>query len=328
MYLVNDNIASTEEHRIFKVKAYHDILATITKPIFDAVEDGVNILCGDSNRQHCFPPFARYIADYEEQRDLAAILQLRCTKCEIPTYSKTNTHPDLVHHWRREFPPRTMLEAMQLCGYYRNDPQRLRQEFGYLPGIMPFSDAPREPQLGCTIFDALAPDTLHQVTKNFWDRLVKQWVNGAIEKQNNASKLRVQAEIDQHLKQLPPFPGLRHFSKGIDSIDRRTGQEFKNLLHVYLSVIRGIASLEVMRLTQSDLEIHRLSMYRTHTDNRDYALGGNPGVDGTLQLLEKAIRDFWEILMDPKLVWIREAIVKPGWWAPKLHLMQHYADEV
>lgn len=328
MCLVVDNVASTDEHRIFKVKAYHDILAAIMKPIFDAAEDGVNILCGDGYRRHCFPRLAQYIADYEEQRDLAGILQGRCTKCQIPIYSKIETDPSLMHHWRRDFPPRTTADAMYLREHLRDDPDQLRRTFGYLPGIAPFSDSPHEPQPGCTIFDALAPDTLHQVTKNFFDRLVQQWVKGAIEHQSQASKARIQAEIDQRLKQLPPFPGLRHFSNGMGHIERWTGQEYKNLLRVYLGVIRGIATPEVVRLVQTYLEIHRLSMYRTHTDNHDCLPDGNPRVDGTLQLLENSIEDFWEILMAPRSVWIQAGIVQPGWWAPKLHLMQHYAHAV
>jgi hypothetical protein len=328
VFLVEDNVATTDEHRLFRVRAYHDIIADIVKPLFDAAEDGVNLLCGDGNRRHCFPRFAQYIADYEEQRELAGILQLRCPKCMIPTYSKTNPDPDLEHHWRRQFEPRTMLQSMHLRGHLRDDPDILRQQYGYLPEITPFCEAPHEPQPGCTIFDALAPDTLHGVTKNFFDRVVQKWVKGAMEKQSSASKALIEAEIDQRLKQLPPFPGLRHFSKGMSHIDRWTGKEYKNLLRVYLGVIRGIAKPEVVRLVEAYLEIHRLSMYRSHTDNRDCAPGGDPGVDGTLQLLEKAIRNFWEILMDPELVWVKEGIVHPGWWAPKLHLMQHYPDEI
>ena len=295
-------------------------------PIFAAAEDGFNVLCGDGQRRHCFPRFAQYIADYEEQRDLAGITSLRCTKCKIPPYLKRNPTPT-VHHWRRRFPPRTMEDAMNLRGLHEDDPDRLRREFGYLPGVVPFSDAPREPQPGCTVFDALAPDTLHQVTKNFFDRLM-QWVKQALEKEVGASRAKIQAEIDQRLKQLPPFPGLRHFSNGISHVDRWTGQEYKNLLRVYLGVIRGLGSADVISLVKVYLDVHRLSMYKSHTDNRDCRPDGRPEVAGTLQLLEAAVEDLWENLMDPQKVWIREGIVQPGWWTPKLHLMQHYSDEV
>jgi hypothetical protein len=297
------------------------------EPVFAAAEDGVNILCGDGVRRLCFPRFAGYIADYEEQRDLAGILQGRCTKCTIPVFSANNPQAT-IHHWRRTFKPRTWEDAMNLRERLGDDSDRLGKEFGYLPDVLPFSDGPRQPQPGCTMFDALAPDTLHQVTKNFHDRLVKQWVNEGIHLGQAVALPDLLAEIDQRMKQLPPFGGLRHFSNGISAVERWTGQEYKNLLRVYLGVIRGIADTDVVRLVKAYLDVHRLSMYRTHTDNRDCLPNGRPEVKGTLQMLEDAVSKMWDILMHPKKVWIRKGIVQPGWWAPKLHLMQHYADEI
>lgn len=313
---------------MFKLRAYHDIIGMIMRPIFAAVENGVNILCGDGQQRLCFPRFAQYIADYEEQRDLAGIMSLRCTKCAIPTSSVTDP-ARTQEHWLREFEARTMEHSMQLRGHYRLNPKLLRQTYGYLAGIVPFSDAP-EPVPGCTMYHALAPDTLHQVTKNFWDRLVKRWVRDAVLVENypRVSAAKLDAELDLRLKQLSPFSGLRHFSKGISHVERWTGQEYKSLLRVYLGVIRGIASPDVVKLVKAYLEVHRLAMYRSHTDNRDCLSGGNREVDGTLQLLEKAVVKMWEILMDPSKIWIRAGIVRQGWWAPKLHLMQHYADEI
>ena len=147
------------------------------------MEDGINLMCPDGQRRLCFPVLAQYIADYEEQRVLASILNGYCPKCMIPWYHKPRGEGDLhsnvqEENWRafsfpgslpktkwtghrQVFTPqathtsRTGFDAKRLRSLHRNEPATLHK-FGYHV-TKPFT----ERHIYSDIYSALAPDLLH-----------------------------------------------------------------------------------------------------------------------------------------------------------------------
>jgi len=232
-----------EQYKDWKRGVVHDVLEYILRPLVAHMEDGVNLLCPDGNRRHCFPVLAQYVADYEEQRLLASILQGFCPKCVIPAFRKNDSEsmgpgrgniPQSLEEEDQEFlvdasilqhshGPRENDDAQRLRRVHKDDPKTLRR-FGY-HGTIPFT----ERHVFTSIYDALAPDLLHQVSKCFYD-YVHQWVLAIIgdqtpdalrkRKRTNTtgtkpSKRKTRGEIDARFSQLPPYPGLRSFREGI-----------------------------------------------------------------------------------------------------------------
>ena len=73
-----------------RLAGYHQTLHHIMQPLNNVMDDGVLILCGDGKQRLCFPRFATYIADYEEQRQLASILSGYCPNVLFP---RSDTDP-------------------------------------------------------------------------------------------------------------------------------------------------------------------------------------------------------------------------------------------
>ena len=47
-------------------------------------------------------------------------------------------------------------------------------------------------------------------------------------------------ELDNRLSSIPRFPGLKIFKNGLENIKRFTANEFRNMMKVFLFVIKGI----------------------------------------------------------------------------------------
>jgi Plavaka transposase len=215
-----------------------------------------------------------------------------------------------------------MDEAKRLRALYKiNHDDSL--SYGLL-STMPFTE--RHPY--SEICECLAPDLLHQVTKCFYD-YVHEWLLELVtvrrdskhatltakEKAKCPTLKSVKGEFDARFSHLPPYPSLRQFRKGLSCTSRWTGNEFRNMIKVYVGVVHGLVPEDASRLVKTYLDIHRLSSYISHTKD-------------TLEMLDMAIAEFWKILMNPHGSFIKFGIMKPGWHAPKLHYLRHYSQWV
>jgi hypothetical protein len=303
-----------------RLAGYHQTLHHIMQPLNNVMDDGVLILCGDGKQRLCFPRFATYIADYEEQRQLASILSGYCPKCIIPAFRHGS---DDVNPWCEREPhlPRDQHDALRCRAMYEaNGDLATLRSFGYHP-VTPFSD--HNPIPGCSMHNALAPDLLHQVSKNFLD-MVHFKVMLVMVAELGVSKEKVRDELDARFTQIPLYPGLKRFGRGISKISRWQGKEYKEMLRIYLGIIRGLVQAPAIRMVKAYLDIQRLSHYDSHTDDE----GRETGSRGTLQLLEDAVDEFWDGMMDENGTLMKNSIVPPGWYTMKLHLPRHYADYV
>jgi hypothetical protein len=305
----------------------HDILHSILLPLQNVMEDGINLMCPDGQRRLCFPVIQQYIADYEEQRMLASILSGYCPKCTIPSHRKSQLRaevdgqnlpqhqpPATYSSGMITYPRRDGDEAKRLRNRYRRidkfRPNLDLEAFGYhethpFTEHYPFSD----------IYEVLAPDRLHQILKLSYDRLASEWIQKVIEATENLSDKKAHGEIDARYTQIPPYPGLRHFTKGIFKTKRWTGNEHRAMMAVYAGVVKGIVPEACEALVKVWLDIIRMSHYKSHTDS-------------TLQLLATAINSFWKQLWDSRGPFVKHEAVVAGWHSPKVHYFQHYTEYI
>src|SRR5271170_575993 len=157
--IIKDKDASQERTQIF-----HDQLKFILQPLFDVMTDGVNLLCGDGKRRWCFPRLAAFMGDYEEAWRVCGVTRNYCVVCTMPSLRGKDVDPAIN---RKNCPPRTSEESLRLRTSYKAQPDELRK-YGYQAINLFTDDAPFP---GCSIYDSVAPDLLHQASKNFYDQV-------------------------------------------------------------------------------------------------------------------------------------------------------------
>ena len=81
---------------------------------------------------------------------------------------------------------------------------------------------------GCSIHDAVTPDLLHQVFKNFYDQIFKKWLVGV--KAEGVTDEALKAELDSHFQHILSYPRLKWFDRGIIYIPQWTGAEYKTMM--------------------------------------------------------------------------------------------------
>jgi Plavaka transposase len=221
-----------------------------------------------------------------------------------------NTHPTPTPvAFAADFPRRTEMEARTLRLKMTSDELK---EHGY-HDTMPFTEYFGVVDNHVDIHRILAPDLLHQASKCFYDYIHK-WVIAVIEKAKGSSE-KTKGEIDARFSQIPPYPTLRAFRKGLSTTNRWTGNEYKQMLRVYIGVIKGLVPDSVVEIVKFYLHVHRLSHFVSHTDD-------------TLKMLENSIRRMAQLRNDPDGPLVSMKIIPSGWRCPKFHMMDHYTEWV
>jgi len=295
----------TEEYQAWKRGVFHDVIDHILDPLKKVMEDGINILCPDGQRRHCFPVVAQYIADYEEQRVLASILSGYCPKCTIPAFKSTEG----IHGVEQAgHEPREEFEATRLRNLYKHPRDwATLKHWGYhatLPFTLAYPHA--------DIHSAVAPDLLHQACKCFFD-YIHVWVLQVIDL--SYGKTKAKGELDARFSRLPPYSALKPFRRGISAMSRWTGKEYKAMARSYLGVIKGLVPDECLLMVKKYLDVVRLSHYTSHDD-------------GTLKFLNDAVDGFWDQLVGLESIFVVNDIVQIGWYCMKLHYLRHYSNEI
>jgi hypothetical protein len=146
----------------------------------------------------------------------------------------------MAESFYKVYPRRTADEASRMRATYPQ--QKELGRFGYHMS-QPFT-------VRHTVGDIhtiVAPDLLHEVSKGFYD-YVHTWMFALLEKSHNASKDKVKGEIDARFSHIQPYNKLRMFRRGISKISRWTGDQYKNLLRVYIAVMRDILPNQAVKL--------------------------------------------------------------------------------
>ena len=257
-----EHLATQKERQLAAMKLFHECMGDIFEPMEKAGRDGVRMACADGCIRLCHPILFAYVADFPEQCLIGCCKQNRCPNCEVlkaergnfdskkrPAGRKKKRQWEAYKALRDGKQPKPSLKTL---GLHRVEPFWLR-----LPYVNPE-----------TLF---TPDILHQLHKgNFRDHLVKWCEN-----------LMTSEELDTRYKAITPFPGLRHFKKGISFVSQWSGNEYKNMEKVFLVVLSGAAGVPDAAMTAATALVNfiYLARYPVHTDT-------------TLGYLEKALIEF------------------------------------
>ncbi|KIJ53862.1 hypothetical protein M422DRAFT_85147, partial [Sphaerobolus stellatus SS14] len=93
------------------------------------------------------------------------------------------------------------------------------------------------------ICKVICHDTLHGLHKAFKDHTAQWNINYV-----------TPFEIDNRVQRLPKTPGFRHFSGGISKISQWSGREAKDLEHIFLPLLAGIQTPNVIKATRAELD--------------------------------------------------------------------------
>ncbi|KAE9393724.1 hypothetical protein BT96DRAFT_958989 [Gymnopus androsaceus JB14] len=277
---------SAQKRSVEGYRLFHDCMRMLLEPLVDAgdpTKGGVPMLCSDGKTRVVFPILAAYVADFPEQCLIAGCQERRCPKCDVS---------------RKELDPDKSIDAFQKAA--RGD-SKASEKLG-LRKINPFwKDLPL-----CNIFHCFTPDILHQLHKGvFKDHIVK-WSTESI--LGKGSK-----EVDIRFQSMPRHNTLRHFRKGISLVSQWTGNEYKNMEKVFLGVLAGTATSDVV-ICYAQFDLHTddslekmdaaLKAFHDHKEFPNPGCGFDLAV--TVAFVESGIREHFNI--------------------PKVHSMNHYTQ--
>ncbi len=229
------NDRSLQGYRLF-----HYAMSVLLRPLIDAGNTGIDLVCADGWLRKVFPILAAYIADFPEQCLVACCKENRCPTCTV----HPNERGEAVASCYRDMS--TSVAAVQDPEHPAFNEQGLRHIPEPFWAKLPHAN----------IFGCIAPDLLHQLHKGvFKDHLVK-WVSTGYED-----------ELDARIMRLPPYRGLRVFKKGISGISQWTGNEYRQMQRTFIGVICGLhpAHPRVITCARALLDFIYLAHFPCHT---------------------------------------------------------------
>ncbi|TFK91398.1 hypothetical protein K466DRAFT_541773 [Polyporus arcularius HHB13444] len=260
-------------------------MKAILKPLIEAGNEGVEMVCADGAVRRVHPILAAYIADHPEQCLITGCQENFCPKCSVhssnlgePVYS---TMKDQDSVWET------------IAAAARGEKPAEFKELG-LRLIDPFwKDLPH-----CDIFSCITPDLLHQLHKGVFKDHTVSWATQELD--GGAD------EVDRRFKAMPSHPALRHFKKGISLVSQWTGTEYKHMEKVFLGVLTGASDPAAVRAVRAVLDFIYYAHFEAHTDD---------SLD--------ALHDSWVAFHDNKHIFLPFR-PRDDFNIPKLHSALHY----
>ncbi|KAK0481057.1 hypothetical protein EDD18DRAFT_1312245 [Armillaria luteobubalina] len=231
----NKKTRSMQSYQLF-----HMCMCSLLDPL---VEAGKN----DGKTRMVYPLLVAYVMDYPEQCLVGCCMENCCSKC----LSKSDLLGNPVHSILQD-PEKTIRILKQTADGHK--PQAFTDQ-----GLHPVNPFWRKlPH--CNIFNYFTPDILHQLHKGMFKDHVVSWVTEAV----HADKPK--EELDCRFRAMTHHPSLCHFQKGILLVLQWTGNEYKNMEKVFLSVLDGSVQDEVIECVQSVLDFIYYVHFKEHTD--------------------------------------------------------------
>lgn len=276
-----------DERRYATYRLYHHCMRELLKPLIQAGKSGVSMVCADGAVRNIFPILAAYVADHPEQCLVTNVQENHCPRGKIASDLRGEPRGCVL---------RSVDETISLLEKHRNGEIEGDLPHGLCPVYDPFwADLPH-----CDIYSCITPDILHQLHKGvFKDHLVT-WVTALIESE----------ELDRRFRAMSNIPGLRHFKKGISSIQQWTGTEFKEMQKAFVPLVAGAVDSRVLQVVQAIINFIYYAQLHVHTSV-------------TLDALEHSLALFHQ----HKEVLIGLG-VRQHFNIAKIHSMTHYVDAI
>ncbi|KAK0460240.1 uncharacterized protein EV420DRAFT_1478757 [Desarmillaria tabescens] len=290
---------SKKQRSVESYQLFHTCMRSLLAPLIEAGKNGVEMLCTDGQTRLIYPILAAYGADYPEQCLIGCSMENRCPKCK----EKAGELGDPVYSLMRD--PKETVEVLKQASAGL-EPQEFT-DWGLQP-VNPFwVDLPH-----CNIFQCFTPDILHQLHKGVFKDHVIKWATTVVNVDGPEHQIDglQKAEVDCRFQAMTRHPSLRHFKKGISLISQWTGNEYKNMEKVFLSIMAGCVDEEVMKCIRAVLDFIYFAHYEEHTTE-------------SLKKLE----DSWHTFHKHKEIFIDQGI-RDHFNIPKIHSMYHYASMI
>jgi Plavaka transposase len=250
---------------------------------------------GDGAVRRIHPIFATFVGDYPEQLLVACCKNNQCPKCSVdPNELGKDGLPPL-----RDL--ESIIEALNTLNSGPTAYAKACKVAGIKPIYQPFwADLPY-----VDIFCSITPDILHQLYQGIIKHLLS-WLTQAF----GAN------EIDARCKRLPRNHKLRHFSKGITTLSRVSGQEHSDMCRILLGLIVDLrlpnnrSPVRVVRAVRGLLDFLYIAQFPAQTTL-------------TLATLQESLSKFH----DNKQVFI-DLGIRADFNIPKLHSLQHYVPSI
>ena len=276
----------------------HACLRHILREVASLGGTGTLMKDGNGRLYRCHPILASLAIDYQEQVQIAGIINGDCAKCYCP-------NDKLGEHWEELDPERDVDDVFDVLDLIDSeDPSQYYQqckENRIKPIQHPFwIDLPY-----CNIFDVIAPDILHQLHQGVVKHLV-QWLKDLI-----GGDI-----LDKRCRCIPPNHSIRIFHMGLSVLRRVTGKEHGQICQFVLGLLIGFklrdpsSTRRLVCMTRAVLDFVYIAQYPIHTTE-------------TLELLQDALRRIHE----NKQVFIDEGI-RSDFNFVKMHSMIHYFSSI
>jgi hypothetical protein len=230
-----------------RLQLFHTALATIFQSIRDVPPEGIEMVAGDGAVRNNSPIVAIYSADYQDQTATTCTRSGWCPKCPTPKKRLGENCKEALREQREVY--RTILHSFTQPTLHRA--YQVLKQYGLNCAKPWWASLPHT-----NIFQAIAPDPLHQLQQGLVKHLVT-WIQ----------KLVGEKKLDARFKRLPRVHGVRYFANGISRLSRVTGTEHKHICKQLLGCILDNPDVPAgaIRCTRAILDLTMLCSYRSHT---------------------------------------------------------------
>ena len=276
---------------------FHACMERVLGPIALHGEVGIPMAGGDGVWRRCHPIFATFVGDYPEQTLVTCTYKGRCPKCLV--------RPDQLGQ----------LHCFPLRDYNNTIETYLLEEGDVHPfhaachdkGLKPIFHPFWESLLLVDIFLSITPDVLHQLLQGVIKHLVS-WVTSPL--------AFGPARIDARCRTIPPNHHITLFPKGISSLSRVTGKEYKGICCILLGLLvdlplpHGQVPTRLLRAVRALLDFVYLAQFQCQTTD-------------TIGRLDECLTRFHE----NKAVFM-DLGIRDHFNIPKFHSLLHYSSSI
>jgi hypothetical protein len=276
---------------------FHSCMQHVLGPIALHGKMGIPMVSGDGVWCHCHPILATFIGDYPEQALVTCTYYGSCPKCLAPQDQLGEHRRFLARDYDKAIDT-YLLEDGDVCAFHA-----ACHEAGLKPIFHPFWES--FPLVD--IFLSITPDILYQLLQGVVKHLIS-WVASP-----NAFG---PAGIDVCCRTIPPSHHIMLFPKGISTLSRVSGKEYKSICCILLGLVvdlplpHGQLPNQALRAVRALLDFVYLAQFQSHTMD-------------TICCLEECLARFHE----NKAVFT-DLGIREHFNIPKFHSLLHYSSSI